>query len=140
MQTESNLNPRIKNRIATSPVVSKAQEVALLPDVCKIKKPQYNPVIAFNSSSEEIQPFVLSYTAKRLVCKITVYVLDPPNSGPKSDKSLVTLDLMNKYENSKNLSPFYLYKPDILANLKDSAHQYIMFLDEFFQHGVRVQS
>ena len=108
------------------------------PNVCKIKKPQYAPVIALNSSSEEIQPFVLNYTAKRLVCEITVYVLDPPNSGPKPDKFLVTFDLMNKYKNSKNLPPFYLYKPDILANLKDSAHQYIMFLDEFFLNMERV--
>ena len=45
---------------------------------------------------------------------------------------------MNKYENSKNLPPFYLYKPDIFANLKDSTHQYIMFLDEFFLNMERV--
>ena len=79
LQTESKFKPRIKNRIATSPVASKNQAVVVLPDVCKIKKFQYAPVIALNFSSEEIQPFVLNYTAKRLVCEITVYVLDPPN-------------------------------------------------------------
>ena len=104
----------------------------------KSKKLQYALVIALNSSSKEIQPFVLNYTAKRLVCEITVYVLDPPRSGPKPDKFLVTFDLIKKYKNSKNLLPFYLYKPDILANLKDSSHQYIMFLDEFFLNMERV--
>ena len=102
------------------------------------RKPQYAPVIALNSSSEEIQPFVLNYTAKRLVYEITVHVLDPPKSGQKPDKFLVTFNLMNKNKKSKNLPPFYLYKPDILANLKDSAHQYIMFLDEFFLNMERV--
>ena len=45
---------------------------------------------------------------------------------------------MNKYKNSKNLPPFYFYKPEILANLKDSGHQYTMFLDEFFLNMERV--
>ena len=109
-----------------------------LPDVCKIKKPQYAPAIALNSSSKEIQPFLLSYTAKRLVCEIIVYVLDSPKSGPNPDKFSVTFDLMNKYENTKNLPPFYLYKPDIFANLKDSGYQYTMFFDEFFFNMERV--
>ena len=49
---------------------------------------------------------------------------------------------MNKYKNSKNLPPFYLYKPEIFANLKDYSHQYIMFLDEFFlnmKHVLKVK-
>ena len=74
--------------------------VVVLPDVLKIKKPQCAPVIAINSLSAEIQPFVLNYTAKQLVYEITIYVLYPPKFGPKPDKFLVTFDLMNKYENS----------------------------------------
>ena len=45
---------------------------------------------------------------------------------------------MNKNKNSKNLPLFHLYKPDIFANLKDSGHQYTMFLDEFFLNIERV--
>ena len=51
-QAESKFNPRIKKRIATSPVASKNQAVVVSPDVCKIEKPQHAPVIALNSSSE----------------------------------------------------------------------------------------
>ena len=52
LQTESKFKPRIESRIATSHVASKAQAVVVLPDVCKIEKPQYAPVIAINSSSK----------------------------------------------------------------------------------------
>ena len=99
---------------------------------CKINKPDYAPVIKIGSTDLNIYPLKLIITAKRIVCDITVYDFKTPKSGPKTDKFLVTLDLMSKNESSKNFPSFYLFKPDILLQLKDSDHQAVLHLEEFF--------
>ena len=39
---------------------------------------------------------------------------------------------MNKNKDSKNLPLFYLFKPDILLQMKDSYHKSAVQLKEFF--------
>ena len=126
------LKPRIQSRIDSSISKANSQFLVVSDDCCKINKPDYTPVIDTSSSNLNIYPLQLTITAKRIVCEITVYDFKTPKSGPKPDKLLVTLDLMNKNKNSNNLLLFCLFKPDILLHLKDFDHQAALQLKEFF--------
>ena len=89
-------------------------------------------MIDISSSNLNICSLQLTITAKKIFCEITVYYFETPKFGPKPEKFLITFDLMNRNENSKNLPPFYLFKPNILLQLNDSNHQAALQLEEFF--------
>ena len=127
-----NLKPRIQSRIASSTSESNSQFLVVSADCRKINKPDYALVIKICPSNLNICPFQLTITAKRIVCDVTVYRFETLKSGPKPEKFLVTLDLMSKNKNYKNLPPFDLFKPDILSQVKDSDHQAVLQLKEFF--------
>ena len=108
-----NLKPNIQSRIASSTSETNRQFLVVSANCCKINKPDYAPVIKIGSFNLNICPLQLTVTAKRIVCEVTIYNFETPKSGPKLDKFLVTLDLMNRNKNSKNLLSFYLFKPNI---------------------------
>ena len=100
-----NLKSRIQSRIASSKSEANSQFLVVSDDCCKINKPDYTPVIDISSSNLNICPLQLTVTAKRIVCEITIYNFETPKSGPKPDKFLVTLDLMNKNETPRTFRP-----------------------------------